>query len=318
MPISLTIETATVSGAVADLAGAPVLSVERLSGGEVNRVYKVSTEAGGAFVVKVFRYADWPEEGKLSCVERKLAERGVPHPRLIHVTRNADLFPHGFSVTEHVEGRDCDAAIAGGDLSIADYCRGVGALLKNVHAVGFRRFGYLGNCEGTDDDFVEAKLAYEVNDRLREIAPAALPSNDLAPRIEDKVRRLLGPFAQRFSPVLVHSDAAPRNAILTDAGEFVLADWDEALAGIALEDYAKLTYLLFHAHDSPRPDAGARSVVRDSFFDGYGGTGFDADETEVIEDALHTIQAADCLSYHFKTGNADAFEGTKALLLSLL
>ncbi len=318
MPISLTIETATVSGAIADLTGAPVLSVERMPGGEVNRVYKVSTEAGGAFVVKVFRYADWPEEGKLSCVERELTEHGVPHPRLIHVTRDADLFPHGFSVTEHVEGRDCAAAIAGGDLSIADYCRGIGALLKNVHAVGFKRFGHLGNCEGTDDDLVESKLAYEVNDRLREIDPAALPPTDLAPRIEDKVRRLLDPFARRFAPVLVHSDAAPRNAIQNDAGQFVLADWDEALASIALEDYAKLTYLLFRAHDSPSLDAGARSVVTDSFFKGYGETGFDADETEVIENALHTIQAADYLSYHFKTGNADAFEKTKELLLSLL
>jgi Ser/Thr protein kinase RdoA (MazF antagonist) len=318
MPISLTIETATVSGAVADLTGAPVLSVERMPGGEVNRVYKVSTEAGGAFVVKVFRYADWPEDGKLSCVERELTKHGVPHPRLIHVTRDADLFPHGFSVTEHVEGRDCAAAIAGGGLSIADYCRGIGALLKNVHAVGFKRFGHLGNCEGTDDDLVEAKLAYEVHDGLREIDPAALPPTDLAPRIEDKVRRLLDPFARRFAPVLVHSDATPRNAILTDAGEFVLADWDEALASIALEDYAKLTFLLFRAHDSPRLDAGAESVVKDSFFKGYGETGFDADETEVIENALHTIQAADYLSYHFKTGNADAFEQAKELLLGLL
>ncbi|HEX6624817.1 MAG TPA: aminoglycoside phosphotransferase family protein [Pyrinomonadaceae bacterium] len=318
MPISLTIETATVSGAVADLTGAPARSVERLPASAVNRVYKVSTEAGGAFVVKVFRYADWPEEGKLSCVERKLTERGVPHPRLIHVSRDADLFPHGFSVTEHVEGHDCAAAIAGGDLSIADYCRGIGSLLRKVHAVGFDRFGHLANCEGTDEDFVEAKLAYEVNDRLGEIDAAALPPTDLAPRIEDKVRRLLAPFARRFAPVLVHSDAAPRNAILTDAGEFVLADWDEALASIALEDYAKLTYLLFHAHDAPRLDAEARGVVRGSFFEGYGETGFDADETRAIEDALHTIQAADYLSYQFKTGNAAAFETTKELLLSLL
>ena len=319
MPVSLTIETATVGGAVADLTGAPVLSVERMPVGEVNRVYKVETSASAAFVVKVFRYPDWPEDGKLLCVERRLAEHNVPHPRLLHATRDDNTFPHGFSVTEYVRGRDCAAALAGGSLSIEDYCRGVGALLNKVHAVGFARFGYVGNCEGTDEDFVEAKLAYEVHDRLREVDPEALPAAaDISRRVEDKVRRLLSPYAGRFAPVLVHGDAAPRNAILTDDRQFVLADWDEAAAGIGREDYARLTYLLFHAHDSRRPDAEAVRAVRDAFFGGYGETGFGAGEVASVVDALHTVQAADHLAYYFKTGNTAAFEKTKALLVSLL
>lgn len=319
MPVSLTIETATVGGAVADLTGAPALSVERMPVGEVNRVYKVETAAdSGSFIVKVFRYPDWPEHGKLQCVERKLSEHNLPHPRLLQTTRDGNTFPHGFSITEYVSGRDCAAALADGELSIEDYCRGIGALLRKVHAVGFSRFGYVGNCEGTDDDFVEAKLAYEVHDRLREIDPAALPDADTARRIEEKVRRLLSPYAARFAPVLVHGDAAPRNTILTADRQFILADWDEAVAGIGLEDYARLTYLLFHAHDSRRPDAAAERAVQDAFFEGYGETGFDAEEIAAIVDALHTVQATDHLAYYFKTGDAAAFEKTKGLLVSLL
>lgn len=314
----MTIETATAGGAVADLTGARVLSVERMPVGEVNRVYKVGTSDGAAFIVKVFRHPDWPEDGKPLCVERKLTEHNVPHPRLLHTTRDDNTFPHGFSVTEYVGGRDCAAALADNTLSLEDYCRGVGALLKQVHAVAFPRFGYVGNCEGTEEDYVEAKLTYDVHDRLREVDPAALPSADIARRVEDKVRLLLAPYAGRFTPALVHGDAAPRNTILTDNRQFVLADWDEACAGVALEDYARLTYLLFHAHDSRRPDEETARAVRDAFFDGYGELGFDADEAARVVNALHTVQAADHLAYYFKTGNEAAFSKTKALLVSLL
>lgn len=318
MPVSLTIETATVGGVVADLTGERALSVERMPVGEVNRVYKVETADGAAFVVKVFRYPDWPEDDKLLCVERRLTEHDIPHPRLLHATRDDDTFPHGFSLTEYVRGRDCAAALAEGTLSLEEYCRGVGALLRQVHAVGFPRFGYVGNCEGTDEDYVEAKLDHEVRERLGEVDPAALPDSSLARRVEDKVRRLLAPFAGRFAPVLVHGDAAPRNAILTGERRLVLADWDEAVAGVALEDYARLTYLLFRAHDARRPDAATERAVRDAFFDGYGETGFDADETARVVEALHAVQAADHLAYYFKKGDDAAFAKTKGLLAGLL
>lgn len=318
MPSSLAIETATAAGVVADLTGAAARSVERMTAGEVNRVYRVETADGAAFVVKVFRHPDWPEPGKLLCVERRLTEQGVPHPRLLRETRDDQTFPHGFSLTEYVRGRDCAAALEEGALSLADYCRGVGALLREVHKVSFPRFGYVGNCEGTEDDYVETKLAYDVRDRLREVDPSALPSADTARRVEEKVRRLLAPHAGRFAPVLVHGDAAPRNTILAEDGRLVLADWDEAVAGVALEDYARLTYLLFRAHHSRLPDAEAERVVRDSFFEGYGETGFDPAEVESFVDALHTVQAADHLAYYFKTGDAAAFEETKALLSAML
>ena len=127
-------EQRSVAAAVAELTGLSARSVGRLPVGEVNRVYKVAT-AGGAFVVKVFQYPDWPEAGKLQWVERQLTEHGVPHPRLLHYTRDARLFPHGFAAFEYVEGRNCWEAFSEGALPAAAYCRLAGESLRKVHAI---------------------------------------------------------------------------------------------------------------------------------------------------------------------------------------
>src|SRR3712207_7663341 len=59
---------------------------------------------GRAYALKVFTYEGWPEPGKLPWVETSLARAGVPHARLVHYTRAPGRFPHGFSLSEFVEG----------------------------------------------------------------------------------------------------------------------------------------------------------------------------------------------------------------------
>lgn len=309
-------EQASVAAAVAEATGLAARSVARIPVGEVNRVYKVET-TGGVFVVKVFKYPTWPEDGKLQWVERRLVEHGVAHPRLIHYTRDARLFPHGFAAFEYVEGRNCWEAFSAGALPAAVYCRLAGEALRGVHAIRVGLYGYLGgDGAGTDDDYVECKLTYDVDDRLREIG--AEVHARLYPPIAAEVERLLRPLEEKFTPRLIHGDAFPRNALLGGEGKLILTDWDEAASGIWPEDLARLSYWFAY----PNPTRGGSGLtseeVIDFFLRGYGETEYRREELARIVRALHLVYSADLLSYHHQTNNTESYARTLNVLEELL
>jgi len=107
--------------AVESVLNTVVVGSARMTGGEVNDTYKIETE-DRALVVKVFK-RDWPEEGKAPWIERHLTQYEVPHARLVYYSRNDLYFPHGFSISEYIEGQNALDAIAGGNLSLEN-CSG--------------------------------------------------------------------------------------------------------------------------------------------------------------------------------------------------
>ena len=299
--------------AAESVLGAGVRVAGRLDFGNVNRVYRV--EAGGrAYALKVFRHGDWPEPGKLPWVESQLALRGVPRARLVHYTRDAAHFPHGFSLSEFVEGENCKGLIRAGRLAPAAFCEMAGSYLRRVHEVSVPRYGYLGAGEGMYDDFVGWYLACEVEDKLREMGDPSAEA--LYPLVERAVEPVLRRHESRFVPVLIHGDCMPKNGLLGEGGGFALVDWDEAVAAFWVMDYAALTYWYAYTFDG----GGAREpdVIRDAFFRGYGEHGFDPDELREIELAFHTAQAAGVLWYLHKTGDGRGAARTRELLLHLL
>ena len=296
--------------------GAVALVTGPLPFGKVNRVFKVEVEGGGAVVVKVFAYEDWPEGGKPEWLEEQLARAAVPHARLLHCSRGKEHFPAGFAVYEHVEGRNCVEAMRAGTLSGREYCRLVGAYLRAVHSVGLAGYGYVNDGAGTDDDYVECKLVYDVSDRLLEVDERLHAR--LFPVIEEEVTRLLRPLEGRFTPRLLHGDPFPRNALLTAPGELLFVDWDEAMSGIWPEDLARLSYWFAHENPSRVCERLTGAEVAEAFLRGYGESEFGADELARIERALHVVYSADLISYQLKTNNTESCRRTMRVLEELL
>ena len=307
-----------VKAAAESVLGAGVHVAGRLDFGNVNSVYRVAA-AGRSYALKVFTHADWPERGKLPWVESVLARGGVPRARLVHYTREAGHFPHGFSLCEFVEGENCKAAIRRGGLTPAAYFELAGALLKRVHAVSLPLYGYIGDGGGMCEDFVGWLLGCDVRDGLREVDDGTRPADTLYALIERKTGPALRRYESRFRPSLVHGDCTPKNGVLTGEGLLVLVDWDEAVGGFWVRDYAGLTYWYSYTRkDGGEPgDAGA-GEARAAFFRGYGEPGFDADELREIERALHTAMAAGEMSYLYKAGDAPGYAKTRERLLRLL
>jgi len=306
-----------VKAAAESVVGAEARVEGRLDFGNVNGVYKVLA-GGRAYALKAFRHPDWPESGKLMWLESKLAERFIPHARLIHYTRGAEHFPHGFSLSEFVEGENCKSAIRRGRLTPAAYFGLAGALLKQVHSVSLPLYGYIGGDGGRYEDFVGWLLDCDVKDSLHWVDDGTRPVETLYPLIERKVEPVLRRYESRFKPALVHGDCNPKNGVLTGEGGLVLVDWDEAIGGLWVKDYAGLTYWYsYMRQDGKTGDADAEET-RASFFRGYGEPGFDDDELREIERALHVSMAAGEMSYLYKVGDAHGYVKTRERLLHLL
>jgi Ser/Thr protein kinase RdoA (MazF antagonist) len=306
---------AAVRTASSSILGAEVRAISRLPFGNVNEVFKVETD-GRAYVVKVFRDAGWPETGKLPWVESQLTRRGVPHARMIHYTRDASSFPHGFSVCEFVEGENCKGLMREGRLTPEAFCELAGSFLRRVHSISVPRFGYVGEGQGMCEDFAGWLLACEVFDNLRKIDDGSSLFETLRPRFEREVEPVLRRFEKRFAPVLVHVDCTPKNGMLDSEGRLVFVDWDEAVAGVPFMDYASLTY--WYSYIFKDGDERDVSEFKDAFFRGYGAIDFDREELREIEWALHTTQAAGALSYLYTIGDAREFKRTREVLLHML
>lgn len=288
----------------------------RLDFGNVNGVYRVET-GGRAYALKLFSHADWPEPGKLPWVEASLARAGVPSARMIHYTREASRFPHGFSLSEFVEGENCKAAVRRGGLAPAAYMELAGAALRKVHSVGLPLYGYIGDGRGTYEDFTGWLLDCDVKDGLRQIDEAT--AETLYPLIARRIGPVLRRYETRFRPALVHGDCTPKNALLTGDGGLVFVDWDEAVGGFWVRDYAGLTYWYSYMRlrGGRVGDAGL-DEARAAFFRGYGEPGFDASELREVEWALHVSMAAGEMSYLHGFGDAAASARSRGLLTRLL
>lgn len=306
-----------VERAAASVLGAPVLGVERLTHGDINRVFKVETP-GRAFVLKVFSRRDWPEEGKLPWVEARLGDRAVPRAKLLRYTRGGEFFPHGFSVSEYVAGANAKQAIREGRLEALDYLEMAGAYLRRVHEIGVPRYGYLGGGAGAEEDYVGWLVGWELKDRFDELRDAPGLGAGLYAEAARRVEKILRRYERRLRPALVHADATPKNAILTGGGRMLLVDWDEALAAPWLHDYTNLTYWYSYILHRGALEVRDKAEVRASFFRGYGGPEFDADELDALESALHAVQAAGVLAFYFQRGDAEGFGHARELLLRLL
>jgi Ser/Thr protein kinase RdoA (MazF antagonist) len=304
-----------VKAAAESVLGAEVFGVRRLPFGNANEVFKVESYQG-AYVLKVFRQSGWPEAGKLRWVESQLTRVGVPHARMIHYTRDAAHFPHGFSVCEFAEGENCKGLVRDGRLAPEAFCETAGAFFRRVHSISVPRYGHVGDGGGVCEDFTGWLFDREVFDNLRKVDDGSRLEETFRPRFEREVAPVLRRYESRFAPVLVHGDCTPKNALLDSEGGFVFVDWDAAFAGPRVWEYASLTYWYAYMlkYDGPRDQEG----ISAAFLRGYGEMGFDADELREIVWALHATQAAGELSYLYTVGDVPGYKSALERLKHLL
>jgi len=301
--------------AVERALGVKVLSTERIKLGIINRVYRVETD-GGRFVVKVFRSRNWPEEGKLQWVEKQLATLEILYPKIVFFSLDPSIFPNGFTITEHIEGRDAWAAIDDGSLTKERFCEELGHILRAVHSIRVKAFGHLCDGHGVYSDFVEQRLQRTPKD-VDQLAGPDGRDEDLYDIVRSQARQRLLPFEHSYRPVLTHGDTNPHNCILTESGQLALVDWDNAASSIWLRDYAHLTYRLFKSLQEEVADESEENA-REAFFKAYGAPNLDRKSIRRIEHTFHMIWDYNSLFDPELRSDPKAYGERKERLLRLL
>ena len=305
-----------IATAVAHVLDVRVKKAIKMSHGEVNHVYKIVT-GKGTFLARIFKHKSWQENGKLQWIEKQLTEHNIDHAKILYYSKSGKFFPHGFMITEFLEGNNGNEAVKKRQISLSKAFFKTGWALKKVHRIKIKKFGKINNGKGQNVNFIENKLL-AVKARIRRLETGNSIKPRLYPLIEKFVIDNLGQFSRSFVPVLNHGDANRENAIYTPKGEWVFIDWDNAYAGAWIEDYTELTYWV----DWDRKPAHAKRIhelIRKNFFKGYGSHDFSDEQIQKIEKALHIIKVTNMMQYyHFAKKSPAEFKKTREKLYKML
>jgi Ser/Thr protein kinase RdoA (MazF antagonist) len=298
---------------VADRLRTTVAQVEPFGSGAINQCYKLVT-ATRPVVLKVFRSRDWPEEGKLHWIEDQLRRRDIAHPQILAYSRCDEFFINGYVIFEHVAGTDAHTLMRQKQLSATTFYERLGELLGRVHAIRINKFGLVNGGAGMYASFLGRLLRRgEGLDRLKRNEHEG---PELRRRVAAKVRSNLKALAVRCAPALTHGDPHPKNCLLTERGELVLVDWDNATSSLGLRDYALSTYLRRKETPTAHGEAGLRQVGK-SFFRRYGRLDFAPAEIVRLEQTWHLIWTYNSLA-RLRENDPVAYRTERDYLSSLM
>ena len=272
-----------------------ILSLEETKNGSINHVYKIKTSAGN-YIVRVFNFENWPENGKLEWIEKELSQRGISHAKLVHFTRDKKYFPHGFMVAEYAEGIDGSEAVKKGLLDYKKSYFEKGKILCKIHKIKVKNFGPLRKGKGKSPDFIGYKLK-RADGFLKRMIADGLIEEGISKKMSLRVRQALEPFRKDLKPVLVHGDATGKNTIWTKGQGLILIDWDNAWSGIWLWDFIELSW--WWRHLKSWQDKKKQKLARQAFFRGYGKVQYDENELKILEYGLHLIKSAERMHYFY-------------------
>lgn len=293
-----------------------VSSLQKLTHGEVNHVYKVETGMGPV-VIRIFRRRYWPDVIRVKYIEELLKHVPNGHPKTLFLTDDSTYFPNGFMISEFVQGKNGQEAIEDGDITFEAFHRLLFLNLKKMYQIPVTGFGHLNPEEETYDDFLSFRLD-QLRDRFSELK--TIPEFDEVYRvqIEDIFKERITPLNSRITPVLVHGDPTPANTIYTPEGEIVIIDWDNASSNSFMRDISWLTYWGSHL-SSEGAKENRNEVLWKLLLEVFSDSGFSEEELRTLERINHIGISLDLLPYyHFDQQNMEEYEIVKKRLTELV
>lgn len=282
--------------------GEKVISIHKFENVTNNTVYKVHTETK-PYIFKVYRNREWPEDGKLEFIYKKLDEYHIPHAKLSVFSRTDVNFPCGYSIEEYLPGSTADRLPLSKEETI-ELFRKLADVVSQYHRIKLvPYYGYIGNgTTGIWTTFSEFMFDVLIDNKNTLISNGFIDPNDFE-TIAKKIRERLEQY-DNLPPVLNHGDLSTKN-IMVDKNNITLIDWDDAHALPWIADLARLT--LWMKLYFSEPDA---AEYKNAFISNYQ-IQYDKDLFSEYEDILHIWYCLDFLTF-FVSG--EMCEKVKALL----
>lgn len=294
-----------------------VLSSDRLTGGEFNYSYKITTE-NGVWIARVFRERNSPTDSKLEWIEKQLSAHQISHAKMIYYSRNQKHFPYGYMVQEFIQGYNGFDAIMQNNISFEEFFNREARLLQKIHSIQTQKFGEIhANGIAEYDTYYELKHAtYEkIHSKLNQM-------DDLYSKVHDKVLtyvQRLEKYSPNLNACLLHGDPPPGNAIITKTDEIVLIDWDNAISSSWIDEYAGLVIGGAFMWQSPIAEEERIQLIQKAFSNNYKGVDFDDPTLIEIIDILRVLKSYGGLAVHFfQHEDMELYQKAKLRLLTLL
>ncbi len=284
--------------------GLKLKSMQKFNNVPTNTVYRVETNAK-TFIFKAYSNRNWPENGKLLFINRKLREYNIPHAEILAFNREDNSFPNGYLIEICLPGTSADRLKLTTDETLEIYKK-LGILMSRIHQIELQGFGYIGSgCAEwtTFSEFVHDMLGeWTANLTANEIV-----TSDEVDYIGFELQKRLE-VCDKYPAVLCHGDLSIKN-VLVYSDDITIIDWDDAHALCWMADIARLTMWMKMQYGEEYYE-----IYRKAFLDNYE-TIHDKNLFNELEDALHVWHGLDHLNYSI---GSPQFETMRVILLNSL
>lgn len=252
---------------------------------------------------------DWPEDGKLPFIARKLDEYKIPHAKLFVFDRDNINFPNGYQIEECLPGVTADRFTLSYDENLRLYKK-LAVLVSRIHHIKLENYGYTGS--GIAGWTSYSEFIWDMFDDCT----SALREQNIIDTVKlETIREYLFDKLKKcdcYPPVVCHGDLSTQN-ILVHSDEIVLIDWDDVQSLCWMADIARLTFWMKLNYDSKSAYA-----YRKAFLDCYE-TEYDKSAFDELEDVLHVWYSLDYLNFSIGTPNYQyQYETVKVILQNSL
>ncbi|TMV43760.1 aminoglycoside phosphotransferase family protein [Paenibacillus mesophilus] len=284
---------------VEELLHTKVDDIEKLENVPNNSVYKILVK-NRPYIFKIYKQRNWPEDGKLIFINRKLIENHIGCAKMIAFDRNDSFFQTGFLLEECLPGLTADQIVFDSE-SGKEFYKKLALLVSKIHRIHIENYGYIGSGNASYNSFIES-----MSDKYDEIAKALINKKlfdknsllEIKKPVIDKLR-----LSDNLPSVLNHGDLSTKNVIVDNHGELTLIDWDDAMSYNWIADISRMTYWMkFQYNDYEY------AMYRNTFMEHYSTDSSNFD-FNVFENTLHVWIGLDYLNY---LSNKPQYEETLA------
>ncbi len=277
--------------ALKDSLGIDSVKIIQLTTGSYNNVFKITTKKDDQLIFRIYRNKSWPEYGKLEWISNTLSERNIPTAKILYSTRKNEHFKNGFMIQEFING-DLVEEVVGQQISPEDYYKKLGVLMKKIHQIRIPKYGYIGSGSG-DHVSLGTFIERDFSRFFKRVHSLKVFSDKDQNFLTEKILDLLKNISS-LPPTLIHNDLSLNNVMLLKTGDIILIDWDNAISGCWIQDFAIMTYWMRGSH----PDELKREELIRLFLESYS-PDFDEKSIRKFELVFHTIQSINLLGYYY-------------------
>lgn len=202
--------------------------------------FLIITEECTSYVGKIFRFPDWPPEGKLEAISKLLTAHNITHEEIVFITHHHEDFKYGWQLSKYIPGGTARDLLNKDVINKKGYFEAIGKLLSKTHIITASVCGAI-----IDKDEQFFNFSDMVTDELLYQSFQDLPAEYAKEKVvlENAKTLILNITSQtnfeHFS--LVHDDAGAKN-VMWNNGNPILIDWVDAVWAPPVRDFATLTF----------------------------------------------------------------------------